>query len=1112
MCGLLEAKVSEVGLVNFYVVQGLSNHHCILGWDALHQYGFTLSRDGLKWGHATFPLVPYEYPELASIAAPLSPLQEVLHKHRGVFGEPNQLRKADMPPMGIITTGEPIHQRAYRSPLSKRTAIDGEIDKLLAMGIIRESASPWASPVLLVPKKDGELRFCIDYRRVNEVTVKNRYPLPFIQDIFDQLGGATIFTSLDLRSGYHQCPLSEDAMAKTAFVCHRGQFEFTRVPFGLSNAPSHFQAAMTKILSKHIGTRVMVFLDDIVVFSQNETDHARDLDLVLSDIAMANLTLKESKCHFGKKELDLLGYSISGDGIKAQPEKTSAINQLQPPTNISELRRFMGMCSYYRQLVPNFSRIAEPLHALTRLNVPWAWTTEHQESFDELKNALCSGNVMAHPNPQNPYILYTDACNTSIGGVLCQEDESGIERPIQYISAQLTSTQRKWSTSEKECYAIVYCLDKLRCYLLGADLTCFTDHKPLLSLFTKQMKNTKIQRWGILFEEFGAKIKYRPGPNNVRADMLSRIVTEDVAVIDMSSEWVNLEPQPSEEFSLCDRIDTGLLVRDQKMEFPDEFRSAHEADSNYLIHNGILYSAARTNRFEPRYPRVLLPSSFRRQVIDRCHNDAAHAGTVKTMIRVQEGYVWSGMRAEIEAFIKRCPRCRVHIQQPERPEMGEMPIAQSPGQIVSIDLIGPLTPSHKQNKYLLVCVDHYSAWIEAYPLANKTNEEVWDKLRLEYFPRHGSCRVLISDQGAEFRGRDFEEWLRGNRVEHRRTSSYHPQSNGRVERANRTIKEMLRKLVNGNRSDWEDQLASALWAIRTNTSMATGYSPFFLHHARPPRAPVNDMLGNNEAFSFENRLALQSELFQDVARATKESRKYNRDRIRQKANAGEVSVGDHVILRANEPLTLTAKWDYGYVVTKVNGLNVDLLHPESGATLRVHREKVVVTDPDMAWGEVNPRPRRSRQQVKQVHVPKRRDHPRRDDSADSRASMTSAASATNHRPKVLRGHRRAPAPETNQRVDSDAPHPSRAPDAAFKRPEGLPPQSVHLPRKRSRDIDDDPTPTDAVYKRTRSHTQGEKRPAEEIPGPSCKKWRPEQVALLTFVSSFYSRVWPRHST
>lgn len=1094
ICGQLETRVSGVGVVSFYVTGNLSNHHCIVGWDMLSKYGFELNESELQWGETKFNLQDNERYMITSLQYS-SPIEKIVKKYIGVFGEPDQLKPAKVPAMDIVTEGSPIYQRAYRSPLSKREAIDNEVDKMLRLGIIRESSSPWASPVLLVPKKDGELRFCVDYRKVNDITIKNRYPLPFVQDIFDQLSGATIFSTLDMRSGYHQVPLSEDAIPKTAFVCHRGQYEFLRVPFGLSNAPGHYQSIMNNVLAKHIGKRVMVFLDDIIVFSKDPEQHAADLDMVLSDLAAANLTLKESKCHFGNSELDLLGYVISAKGIQAQPSKTAAIKQLPIPNNISELRRFLGMCSYYRQLVPKFAEIAEPLFQLMRKDVEWKWGSTHTSGFEKLKEALCSQQVMAHPDLSKPYILYTDACDYAIGGILCQEDDDGIERPIQYISATLTSTQRRWATVEKECYAVVYCLDKLRCYLLGAEFVVYTDHKPLLSLFTNQMRNTKIQRWGILFEEFGAQIKYRPGANNVRADMLSRIVTEEVAVIDMSSEWVKLRTDECSDFHTYDNLDKEELIQAQKDEFREEREKANELDSGYIIHDDILYSGSSTNRYEPRYPRIVLPSAMRKVVIERCHKESAHAGTIKTMLVVQEGYVWPGMKNEIEQYVKNCPLCQVHIKRPERVDMGDMPLAQSPGQIIGLDLIGPLMQSQQGNSYLMVIIDHFSGWVEAYPLASKSNEAVWEKFRNDYLPRHGACRVLITDQGAEFKGKEWDEYLRGNRIEHRRTSPYHPQSNGKTERANRTIKEMLRKLINGNRSEWENRLGAALWAIRTNTSMVTGFSPFFLQYARPPRVPLSDMLSENQDYSLANRLALQSDVFLEAARATKESRKYNKARLESRANAEDIKAGDHVLLRANEPLSLTAKWDYGYIVTKVNGLSLELLHPESGATMRVHREKVVLTDPDIAWEEVSPRPRRQRQQVRQVHIPRKRDHSRarRDNSVDSRDSASQ--SSVSSRGQRSANQRRRPT-ASNQR-------PLRCEQAnKFVRPTGVPLFSHHRTKRQL----DEGGEEDFVAKRTRSQFV-HKRPAEPDSDelPEAKRWRTEQVALLEFVSLYFSR-------
>ena len=982
--GAVELKLPEVGVVKFHIVKDMI-HECILGWDMMYAHGFRLDDDIFHWGSKTYLHEPYKSPgSVQAITPRMNALDKLLQRYRSIFGQAGTLDVARVPPLEIRTaSAEPVNTRPYHPALHKLAVADEEIDKMLKMGIIRPSASPWASPITLVPKKDGSTRFCIDYRKVNAVTEKDRWPLPHIQEIFDQMGGSAIFSTMDMRSGYWQVPLSKEAIPKTAFVCHRGQFEFLRVPFGLANAPSHYQRIMTQVLGKYIGKFVMVFLDDIVVYSKDTKQHLEHLNLVFEALSGAHLTVKESKCTFFKTEVDLLGYIVGADGLKAQPTKTNAIEKQPPPSDITALRRFLGMATYYRQLVPEFSKIAEPLNKLTRKDVPFVWGKAQQTAFVTLKGELASDRIMAFPQLNKPYILYTDACDYAIGAILCQEDENGCERPIQYLSAQLTSTQRKWATIEKEAFAVIYALKKLRPYLLGADFTVYTDHKPLLSFFVGEVKNTKIQRWAILIAEYGARIKYRPGQNNVRADMLSRLpATEDdnpqvndarvdmlshlsvgdMAILDTACEWVFPEeaesPQPP---VMADELDTHALRLEQEQEFADEWKSARDGEQGFLINERLLYSVNRTQRHEPRYPRLLLPERFRDKVVTRCHKEGGHCGAIKTMRRVQDNYVWPGMRKWIEVWYKKCGHCLVHSSLPDHPPMGEMPIAKSPGQIVGCDLIGPLVDSVYGNRYILTLIDHYSGWIEAYPLPRKTNENVWKALRSDYFPRHGSPRVIISDQGSEFKGAEFHEWLEANGTEHRRTTPFHPQSNGKTERANRSIKTTLRKLINGDRARWEDELPNALWALHTNISSVTEHSLFMLNHARPMRTPVQSMLKGREGNgSLEDRLTLQKAMFRQAAEATRESRKYNRERLAKKANAGDLKEGDYVILRANEPVSLTAKWDYVYLVTRVNGLAITITHIETGKSQMVHREKLKIVDPQITWDEVHPRPRRVR--------------------------------------------------------------------------------------------------------------------------------------------------------
>ncbi len=311
---------------------------------------------------------------------------------------------------------------------------------MLEAGIIRPSSSPWASPYLLVPKKDGSVRFCVDYSCVNSITKKDAYPIPLIKDTFVQLHGATVFSTLDLRSGYWQIPMAEQDVEKTAFISHCGLHEFLRVPFGLTKAPAVFQRTIEKVLSGLVGTVCMIYIDNIVVYGSNEVEHAENLCLVLERIEKHDLKLKPSKCAFGLEEITLLGYIIDKRGVRPDPDKVKAIAELGQPIDVSEVRSFLGMTGYYRSCMPNYAYIAATLVAITRKYARFEWGPPQIAAFEELKALLVSEQVVAHPQLDKPYKLYTDACNYAVGGILGQEDENGVERPVLYLSKQLSAT------------------------------------------------------------------------------------------------------------------------------------------------------------------------------------------------------------------------------------------------------------------------------------------------------------------------------------------------------------------------------------------------------------------------------------------------------------------------------------------------------------------------------------------------------------------------------------------------------------------------------------------------------------------------------------------------
>ena len=479
------------------------NKDMVLGTDALNEGKAIINfqRKELVWYGQTFSInsndahyCPKSYgfdlapPEIAD-----PKIEKLVRDNEDLFADRMEpVQTSNLPPLTITTEGPPIAQKAYRMPLTKRKVVEEEISKMLADGIIEHSSSPWSSPIALVPKKDGTTRFCVDYRKLNEITVRDQYPLPPIRDILDQLGGAGVYSTLDLKTGFWQLPVHPADIPKTAFRCHLGHFQFVRMLFGLANAPAAFQRAMDQVMKGLIGFCVFVYLDDIVVFSKDMDAHAEHLELVFDRLREAGLRLKPSKCSFAKTEIKLLGYIISKNGITSDPEKVEAIANLKPPETKREVKSFLGMAGYYRQCVPDYAKHAAPLVKLTRNNQTWEWSEEQQNAFDTLKNLWCSQYVLAHPDPSKPYKLYTDASGYALGAILVQ-DQEGQEKVIQYLSHQLSGPQLNYATIEKEALAVIYAITKLRPYLYGAKFTVYTDHKPLTSLFTKDMVNTKIQ-------------------------------------------------------------------------------------------------------------------------------------------------------------------------------------------------------------------------------------------------------------------------------------------------------------------------------------------------------------------------------------------------------------------------------------------------------------------------------------------------------------------------------------------------------------------------------------------------------------------------------------------
>ena len=470
----------------------------------------------------------------------LDDLKVLLSEHSHVF----EMSKSELGHTNVvqhvIDTGNsgPIKQQPYRIPVVQRDHIAQLIKQMQTQGIVKPSASPWASPVVLVPKKDGSTRFCVDCRRLNAVTKKDVYPLPRIDDILDTLAQAKYFTTLDLSAGYWQVELDEDSQAKTAFTTHCGLFEFTRMPFGLCNAPATFQRLMQVVLSGLKWDCCFVYIDDILVASKTFEEHLHHLQLVFERLQKAGLRLKPAKCHFLRDKVPYLGFIISKHGIQPDPSKTDKVNNFPRPTNLTSLRSFLGLVSYYRRFVPHFATVAAPLHHLTKKDTPFEWNDECEIAFCQLKSLLTKAPVLVYPRfgQGQSFLLETDASGVGLGAILSQQQEDGKYHPVAYASRSLLPNERNYPISELETLAIVWAVKYFRTYLLGHPCTVLTDHASCLSLLNTPKPSAKLARWAMAIQEMDLEIKHRSGRSNAGADALSRSPCDTTTVNSVTSD------------------------------------------------------------------------------------------------------------------------------------------------------------------------------------------------------------------------------------------------------------------------------------------------------------------------------------------------------------------------------------------------------------------------------------------------------------------------------------------------------------------------------------------------------------------------------------------------
>jgi transposase InsO family protein len=695
---------------------------------------------------------------------------------------------------------------------------------MLEKRIIEPSLSPWSSSIVLVQKKskDGskKYRFCVDYRALNAVTKPDAYPIPNITDTLDSLGQSKIFSVLDMASGYHQIPIKPEHKEKTAFSCHKGHFQFIKMPFGLNNAPATYQRCIDIVLLGLKGIDCLLYLDDIICFSTTMQEHARKLQAIFERLEQANFRIQPEKCVFATDTVEYLGHICTPEGIRPDPKKIRAIENYPVPKTIRDIRAFIGLAGYYRRHVPGFAELSKPLTNLTKKDVPFEWTKEHQQVFEELKRILSTEPLLIYPDFSQPFIVACDASTKAVGAILSQLHE-GKEKPVAYCSRQLNSAESKYSTTELELLAFLFATKQFRCYLYGREFTVYTDHRALKWLLNLQDPSSRLTRWAMKLSEYDFKVEHRPGTKMRHADALSRHVNLIEKDLDLSRDTIRHE---QENDNLCGKY--------------------RQYEKFWTDHDGILY---RQEEKEP--PRNVIPTTLIATVLTYYHElpFTAHQGVSRTLEFITRKYWWETMRKDVTEFIKGCDACaRRKTGHRNKAPLGEALVAHEFLDVVSLDVVGPLPVTERGNKYLLTFVDHFTRFCEAIPIARQDTETIAREFVLKIITQLGVPKKLLTDKGANFTSALIKDTCKLLKIKKLQTSSYHPQANGICERMHKLLIDMLSHFVRKDARNWDDYVPYAVMAYRAMPHCSTKYSLYYLVYGRDMRLPIEDDWKPNE--------------------------------------------------------------------------------------------------------------------------------------------------------------------------------------------------------------------------------------------------------------------------
>lgn len=827
---------------------------------------------------------------------------EILRKYSDVFSK----QRDDIGHFGglqhdiEVYNKRPIYARPFKIPNSVEEEVEKKIMELVKNGILKECCSPWNFPLLPIRKKSGDIRLCVDYRRLNDITIKKVFPMPDHQQIIDCLHGAKYFSTLDLSQGYYQISLQQEDQLKSAFTVKSGQYCFTRMPFGLTNAPCTFQRALNSVMRNVSWKKCVIFMDDILIFGKTLNEHNQNLQSVLKVLKANDLKAMPTKCSFLKSEVQFLGHIISAQGVKTDPKKIEAMEMMDEPTNVKQLRRFLGTVNYYKKFIKDFSKIAYPLYNLTSPKKVFEWKEEHKRAFNQLKEKMLTPPVLCFPNRKDKFILYTDASEYAIGSVLCQLQEDG-EKIIAYGSRKLSASELNYSVTKKELLSIVTFVRQFKNYLWGVEFEIRTDHKSLQYVL-RGTNNTASQfcRWRTELDMYNFQIRYIKGTGNTLADGMSRPQKKAFqATIDVGTR---------NSYYDDDNINTVINLLQQARlndKSPKELRSKnYEAKILWARREELELKGNKLFLRKGDTTCLVLPPKYRMETVRNYHQDHCHIGIQKTLSLIKMRFFWTRMEETVKDVINSCHLCSFNKQPSTR---NKAPLISTlvgePFERIAIDLTGPFTVTSKGNRYIFGIIDHFSKFTMLIPVKNLESKTICNALFDHWVSLFGAPIEIISDNGSSFKNKLKTGFANMMGIKEIFSPPYYPQANGLVERLFRTAKIMIKLAVTEHRKEWDEVLPSVNMALRNSIAHSTNYAPYEVIFGKRARLPMDWQFpeiqqraetGNDYIIELKKRLNCIGENVKKNLEMSilKQADYYNKNKLAQ-----NLRIGDLVLVR-----------------------------------------------------------------------------------------------------------------------------------------------------------------------------------------------------------------------